>query len=104
MNCRAICLIISLAALALPRPLYAQELEICGDPRQGELLLGKAGANATEVLLNGEKAYPVDENGEFILALPRDAGKMPSWWCIIKTMSDIFSIFRWQPQLGMCSE
>ena len=75
MNCRAICLIISLAALALPRPLYAQELEICGDPRQGELLLGKAGANATEVLLNGEKAYPVDENGEFILALPRDAGK-----------------------------
>jgi len=72
MNYKAICLICSILAAF---PAQARELELCGDFKQGEIIVGKVKGQASEVLLNAEKAYPVDEDGNFILALPRDAGK-----------------------------
>lgn len=71
MNYSAICLTFSLLAAA--GWAQAQELELCGDFRQGEIIVGRVEKDAAEVLLNGEKSYPVDQNGKFIFALPRNA-------------------------------
>ncbi len=66
MNYKVICLTISLLAAA-----PAAALELCGELRQGEILVGNVGDNAEAVVFN-QKTYPVTEDGYFILALPRD--------------------------------
>jgi murein DD-endopeptidase MepM/ murein hydrolase activator NlpD len=68
MNYKAICLISSVVACAAMSSVRA--LELCGDIKQGEIVIGKA-QEAQEVIFNGKK-YPVTEDGLFILAFDRD--------------------------------
>ena len=67
MNYRAICLTISLLTAALP----AAAIELCGELRQGEIIVGRVEDEADAVVFNG-RTYPVTEDGYFIFALPRD--------------------------------
>lgn len=67
MNYRAICLTISLLTAALP----AAAIELCGELRQGEIIVGRVEDEADAVVFNG-RTYPVTEDGYFIFSLPRD--------------------------------
>lgn len=67
MNYKAICLTISLLAATTP----ATALELCGDFKQGEIIIGKTEDDASIVTFN-QKQYPVTEDGYFIFAFGRD--------------------------------
>ena len=71
MRFKAICLIIC-SLFTAPK---TEALEICGDLKQGELLLIK-GANAKEIVISDnlqDKEYKVYDNGIALIALHRDA-------------------------------
>ena len=73
MNCRAICLIVSFAMLST-----AQAFEVCGEIRQGELLLFKdLPAEVTKLKIDGRE-YPTTNEGTALVALHRDADKILS--------------------------
>ena len=68
MNYKAICLTASLlSAFTLP----VQAIELCGDFKQGEFLIGKI-TDDTERIEFNRKNYPVTEDGYFIMAFGRD--------------------------------
>lgn len=71
MNCRAICLSFSLLAAVGT----AQAFELCGDIRQGELLLLKNLPQEAESLKVGDRKYPITKEGVALVALHRDAPK-----------------------------
>ncbi len=66
MPCKQICLIFSLLIFALP----ARALELCGNARQGQILVGKTDG-AAEITFNHTK-ITTDQDGLFLLALGRD--------------------------------
>ena len=73
MNYKAICLICSIVAAspALATPL----IEVCGEPKQGELLVLKnLNPEIRSIMVKG-KEYPVTDDGYSIIALHRDAPK-----------------------------
>jgi len=69
MNYRAICLTVSAALLCS----QAQAMDICGELKQGEFIVGKD-LSAHEVIFDDIK-YPVTEDGLFILAFARETPK-----------------------------
>lgn len=69
MNNKLTCLIFSFVFISY----VAKAAEICGEIKQGEVVMGK-NVEALEVRLNGKK-YPVTEDGMFLLALGRDEPK-----------------------------
>ena len=67
MRSSLICLICSFFAVSSS---FAQEIKLCGNLAQGELVLGQI-KNASKVKFH-DKEYFVNENDEFLFALQRD--------------------------------
>lgn len=65
-----ICLILS--SVLFPNFALSADLKLCGVLRQGEILYADAGVEAEAVMLN-KKPISLNENGEFLIALGRDA-------------------------------
>ena len=76
MRFKAICLIIC-SCLVIGRFAGAETIEICGELRQGELILLRNVSAGTIAVANNpdKKNYKTDKNGTVLLALHRDAPK-----------------------------
>ena len=77
MNYKAIYLTSLLSLITIP----AQAVQLCGDFKQGEIIIGKIEDNAERVEFN-HKNYPVTEDGYFILAFGRNEPKTTSFTTI----------------------
>lgn len=73
MNYRATCLIFSLMISGFAG--IANAAEVCGDIKQGELLLLKNLPEEVKSLKIDNKEYPITKKGEALVALHRDAPK-----------------------------